>query len=262
MVFMVFMVSMVFRVSGPVPASSSPSLEFQIMPFTNRHCLVTGGTGALGSEVVRDLLEHGAEVHVTWREARELDRIDFKDHVTLHEVDLGDEASVAAMYAKAGPIYASIHVAGGFAMGPIQDVTQADFESMMRLNAGTCFLCCREAVKAMRAAGRSAEDGGRIVNVIARPAIEPAGGMLAYSTSKAAVASLTQCLAKEVIGDGILVNAVAPSIMDTPANRAGMPDADFDAWPKVEEVARTMVWLASPANTLTTGTLVPVYGRA
>jgi NAD(P)-dependent dehydrogenase (short-subunit alcohol dehydrogenase family) len=133
---------------------------------------------------------------------------------------------------------------------------------MMRLNAGTCFLCCREAVKAMRAAGRPAEDGGRIVNVIARPAIEPTGGMLAYSTSKAAVASLTQCLAKEVVDDGILVNAVAPSIMDTPANRAAMPDADFDAWPKVEEVARTMVWLASPANALTTGTLVPVYGRA
>ncbi|MCP4496606.1 MAG: SDR family NAD(P)-dependent oxidoreductase, partial [Phycisphaeraceae bacterium] len=178
------------------------------MPFTNRPCLVTGGTGALGSEVVRDLLEHGAEVHVTWREARELDRIDFKDHVTLHEVDLGDEASVAAMYAKAGPIYASIHVAGGFAMGPIEDVSQSDFDAMMRLNAGTCFLCCREAVKAMRAAGRPAEDGGRIVNVIARPAIEPAGGMLAYSTSKAAVASLTQCLAKEDVDDGILVNAV------------------------------------------------------
>ena len=70
------------------------------MPFTNRPCLVTGGTGALGSEVVRDLLEHGAEVHVTWREARELDRIDFKDHVTLHEVNLGDEGSVAAMYAS------------------------------------------------------------------------------------------------------------------------------------------------------------------
>ena len=86
--------------------------------------------------------------------------------------------------------------------------------------------------------------------------------MLAHSTSKAAVASLTQCLAKEVLDDGILVNAVAPSIMDTPANRAVMPDADFDAWPKVEEVARAMVWLASPANTLTTGTLVPVYGRA
>ena len=114
----------------------------------------------------------------------------------------------------------------------------------------------------MRGSGRPAADGGRIVNVVARPALQPSGGMLAYSTSKAAVASLTQCLADEVRADGILVNAVAPSIMDTPANRQGMPDADFDAWPKVEDVARTMVWLASPANALTTGTLVPVYGRA
>ncbi|MFM1833345.1 MAG: hypothetical protein RLZZ461_1661 [Planctomycetota bacterium] len=232
------------------------------MPFSNRVCVVTGGTGALGAAIVRDLLEMGARVHVTWREARELDRLDFKKHVTLHEADLGDEASVAAVYEKAGPVYASIHVAGGFSMSPVAEIAQADFEAMMRLNATTCFLCCREAVKAMRSAGRGPDDGGRIVNVIARPALEPSGGMLAYSTSKAAVASLTQCLAKEVNAEGILVNAVAPSIMDTPANRAAMPDADFASWPKVEEVARTMVWLASPANVLTSGTLVPVYGRA
>ena len=129
------------------------------------------------------------------------------------------------------------------------------------LNAVTCFLCCREAIRAMRRGGDTGV-GGRIVNVAARPVVQPAGGMLAYTTAKAGVASLTQCLADEVRSDRILVNAVLPSIMDTPANRAAMPDADHSAWPEVDEVAETMVFLASPENALTSGALVPVYGRA
>ena len=108
---------------------------------------------------------------------------------------------------------------------------------------------------------RAASTGGRIVNVAARPCLEPVGGMLAYSTSKAAVASLTQCLAKEVHDDRILVNAIVPSLMDTPSNRAAMADADFDTWPKVEEVAAAVAFLVSEENALTTGTLLPVYGR-
>jgi NAD(P)-dependent dehydrogenase (short-subunit alcohol dehydrogenase family) len=122
----------------------------------------------------------------------------------------------------------------------------------------TCFLCCREAVKRMRAIGR----GGRILNVAARPALVPTGGMIAYSTSKAAVASITQCLAEEVKNDRILVNAIVPSIMDTPANRKAMPDADFAKWPKVEEVAEAIAFLVSPKNALTSGALIPVYGVA
>jgi NAD(P)-dependent dehydrogenase (short-subunit alcohol dehydrogenase family) len=90
----------------------------------------------------------------------------------------------------------------------------------------------------------------------------PAGGMIAYSTSKAAVASITQCLADELKSDRILVNAVVPSIMDTPANRNAMPDAKFDNWPKVNQVARAIAFLAGPENALTSGALVPVYGGA
>jgi NAD(P)-dependent dehydrogenase (short-subunit alcohol dehydrogenase family) len=108
------------------------------------------------------------------------------------------------------------------------------------------------------------ENGGRIVNVAARPALEPrtGAGMTAYTASKAGVAALTAALAEEVAKSGILVNAVAPSIMDTPANRKAMPKADFSAWPKVEEVAATILFLASPDNKVTRGAIVPVYGKS
>ena len=106
--------------------------------------------------------------------------------------------------------------------------------------------------------------GGRIVNVATRPALEwrAGAGMAAYAASKAAVAALTVALAEEVVQSGILVNAVAPSTMDTPANRRAMPKADHGAWTKVEDVAATILFLASPENRVTRGAVVPVYGRA
>src|SRR5258706_406111 len=106
--------------------------------------------------------------------------------------------------------------------------------------------------------------GGRIVNVATRPALEwrAGGGMVAYTASKAAGAALTVAMAEEVVKDGILVNAIAPSTMDTPANRKAMPKADHDAWTKVDEVAATILFLASPENRVTRGAVVPVYGRS
>jgi NAD(P)-dependent dehydrogenase (short-subunit alcohol dehydrogenase family) len=102
------------------------------------------------------------------------------------------------------------------------------------------------------------------VNVAARPALEPrsGGGMVAYVASKAAVAALTQALAAEVAPRRILVNAVAPSTIDTAANRSAMPQADHDSWPKPAEIAATIAFLASPHNHVTSGAIVPVYGRA
>jgi len=109
---------------------------------------------------------------------------------------------------------------------------------------------------------RRAGAGGRIVNVSARPVVRPEGGMSAYSCSKAAVAALTQSLGAELAGENILVNAVLPSIIDTLANRRAMPDADHTAWPKPAEIAETIAFLVAPGNTLTSGALVPVFGRA
>jgi NAD(P)-dependent dehydrogenase (short-subunit alcohol dehydrogenase family) len=129
--------------------------------------------------------------------------------------------------------------------------------SQIESNLVSAFLCCRAAVNTMT-------KGGRIVNVAARPALEwrAGAGMAAYAASKAALAAMTVALSEEVAHDGILVNAVAPSIMDTPANRKAMPKADFDAWPKVDEVAATIAFLASPENAVTRGAVVPVYGKA
>jgi NAD(P)-dependent dehydrogenase (short-subunit alcohol dehydrogenase family) len=144
-------------------------------------------------------------------------------------------------------------------MARVAETSKADLMKQIDMNFVTAFLCCRAAVNAMARAG----DGGRIVNVAARPALEPraGAGMAAYAASKAAVVAFTVALAEEVAKQGILVNAIAPSIMDTPANRAAMPDADHAAWPKVAEVAATILFLASPDNAVTRGAIVPVYGR-
>ena len=109
---------------------------------------------------------------------------------------------------------------------------------------------------------RRGTGGGRIVNVAARAAASPTGGMVAYTTAKAGVASLTQALAAELLAESILVNAVLPSVIDSPANRASMPKAAHDTWPRPAELAEAIAFLASPQNTLTTGTLLPVYGHA
>jgi NAD(P)-dependent dehydrogenase (short-subunit alcohol dehydrogenase family) len=231
-----------------------------IMDFRDRHVVVTGGTGALGIALVGALLEAGAICHVSYRDAAEAERFPHRAHERAKLVEvksLSEEADVAALFASVGTVWASIHLAGGYAMAKVAETSKADLMRQMDTNFVTAFLCCREAVKAMTG-------GGRIVNVAARPALEwrSGAGMAAYTASKAAVASLTAALAEEVVKDGILVNAVAPSIMDTSANRKAMPKADFTMWPKVEEVAASILFLASPANKVTRGAIVPVYGKS
>lgn len=232
------------------------------MDYRDRQIVVTGGTGALGSAVVGALLDRGASCRVPYIHEAEAQRFPHRGNARLTLVpatDLADEAAVARLYAGVERLWASIHIAGGFAMAPIAETGKTALMAQLEMNLVSCFLCCRAAVRAMKGAG-----GGRIVNVAARPALEPrtGAGMTAYTASKAGVAALTQALAQEVAGDGVLVNAVAPSIMDTPANRKAMPKADYALWPKVEEVAATILFLASPENTVTRGGVVPVYGRS
>jgi NAD(P)-dependent dehydrogenase (short-subunit alcohol dehydrogenase family) len=182
-------------------------------------------------------------------------------HVT-ENVDLTDDACVTSFYGALPGLFASIHLAGGFTMSPLTVTSKEDLLRMVNVNLTTCFLCCREAAR--RISASKGQDGGRIVNVAAKAGIEPTGaaGMAAYAASKAAVSALTQALGQELVGEGILVNAVAPSILDTPANRKAMPNADHARWPKVDAVARAILFLASPDNTVTRGAVIQVYGRS
>jgi NAD(P)-dependent dehydrogenase (short-subunit alcohol dehydrogenase family) len=222
-----------------------------------RHVVVTGAVGGLGPAVVEALLAAGATCHLPVRSRSDDMKKDART-VTVGGVDLTDENAVRAFYASCPPLWASVHVAGGFRAGPILETSLADLRGQLDLNLATAFLCCREAARNMHLGGR----GGRIVNVGSRASVVPSGGSVAYAVSKAGVATLTQVLADELRGDGILVNAVLPSIIDTPANRAAMPGADHARWPRPAEIAATIGWLISPANGLTSGALVPVYGRA
>ena len=233
-----------------------------MIDFAGRELVVTGGTGALGTALVGALLARGATIHVPWIAAAEAERFPYRGHerVRLSETQLGDEQAVARLYDGVGALWASIHLAGGFAMAPIAETDRAAFMAQIETNLLSCVIASRASVAAIRRAGQ----GGRIVNVTARLGIEPrhGAGMTAYATAKAAVAAFTQALAAEVIGDGILVNAVAPGTLDTPANRAAMPEADASKWAKPEDVAATILFLASPDNRVTSGGIVPVYGRS
>ena len=234
------------------------------MDFRDRHLVITGGAGALGTAVVTALVETGAICHVPCFDDAEAQRFRLRDHkhVVLSVTgSLADETAVNRLYQGIAPLWASVHLAGGFAAARLAETGVATLQQQIEMNLVSCLLCCRAAVNAMTA---NAAGGGRIVNVAARAALEwrTGAGMAAYTASKAAVAALTVALAEEVAKDGILVNAVAPSIVDTPANRAAMPKADYSLWPKVEEVAATILFLASPENRVTRGAVVPVYGKS
>lgn len=233
------------------------------MDLRDRNVVVTGASGALGGAVTALLLEQGATCHLPVR--RTIEPSGFgaanRGRVSVTSgVDLTDEGAVRHFYSSLRDLWASVHCAGGFAMGPLAETSLGDLSGMLAINLHSAFLCCREAARVIRAGGGH----GRIVNVAARPALEPrtGAGMTAYTASKAALAGLTVAFAEELAGEGIWVNAVAPSILDTRANRKAMPDADASRWPTVEDVARVIVFLASPANGCARGAIVPVYGRS
>jgi NAD(P)-dependent dehydrogenase (short-subunit alcohol dehydrogenase family) len=236
--------------------------------FAGGHVVVSGGTGALGRAVIGALRTANAVCHIPNLVPAELDDFPYANDPGVQiarDIDVADEAAVRRFFSNLPPLWASIHLAGGFAMAPIAETSAADFVAQFQMNALSCFLCSAAAVTAFRrrgARGPGGAEGGRIVNVSARPALEPrlGAGMVGYAASKSAVAALTQALAQELTDEQIWVNAVAPSILDTPANRAAMPDADHRRWVAPADLAEIIAFLASPANRATRGAVIPVYG--
>jgi len=234
-----------------------PNLEETV---SEKVAVVTGGAGALGEGVVRALLDEGWQVHVPLR--READEGPFRremgDPPSLSTVaaDLTDPASVEQLFAsvdaRSGRLDLLCNLVGGFAMGPVEETDPETWQRMVGLNATAPFLAIRAAVPRLRASG-----GGAVVNVAAAAALgAPVSGMSAYLASKSAVIGLTRNLAEELADDGTTVNAVAPTVIDTPANRDAMPEADPGGWLTPEEIARVILFLAGPDARIVTGNVV------
>jgi NAD(P)-dependent dehydrogenase (short-subunit alcohol dehydrogenase family) len=228
-----------------------------------RTAIVTGGTGGLGSAVTRAFLDDGWRVVVPWVNERELDRVERRDGLELIQADLFDEASVAEVVARAtddsgAPLAGAVNLVGGFSEGGrVHETPIDDFEAQFRLNLRPAYLVCAASLPHMLEAG-----SGAIVCVSTRAAVRPFAGAAGYIASKAAVLAFVDAMSAEYRKDGIRVNAILPSIIDTPGNRAANPDANFDNWVRPEEIAGVIRFLCSDASSPTSGAHVPVYGRA
>jgi NAD(P)-dependent dehydrogenase (short-subunit alcohol dehydrogenase family) len=219
--------------------------------------LVAGGTGFLGTAVVRELIRSGRDVAATWVVEAERERL-ASEPVELIEADLFDPDAAQAAVAAVNDLEAVANLVGGFADGPkLHETDPAEFARLMQLNLTPAFLLARAAMPPLVERG-----GGAFVCVSARTALRPYPGGGAYSVAKASVLALVNALDVEYRGAGVRCNAILPSVIDTPANREAQPDADHSKWVKPEEIARVVRFLVSDDSAVTSGAAVPVYGRA
>jgi NAD(P)-dependent dehydrogenase (short-subunit alcohol dehydrogenase family) len=225
--------------------------------------LVTGGTGGLGVAVVTELLAAGWRVVVPWNSEAGRDRLPAAEGLEPVRADLLDQDSAAAAVTAAAarpdaPLRAVVNLVGGFAMGGrVHETPVADFEQQLRLNLRPTYTVCHAALPHLIAAG-----GGAVVCVSARSALHPFPGAAGYITGKAAVLALTDALAVEYGRDGIRVNAIMPSVIDTPANRADQPGADYSSWVAPERIARVVRFLCEDGSDVVSGAHIPVYGTS
>lgn len=226
------------------------------MNLQGKACIVTGGFGVLGKVVAQRLRDAGATVVAVDRAVAPE-----SDSHALGGVDLADAAAAkravdTAVERLGGGLHALINIAGAFRWETLRDGDPATWDLMYTINLKTAVCASKAALPHLKAAG-----SGRIVNIGAGAAAKAGAGMGAYTASKAGIAKLTEALAEEVKADAITVNAVLPSIIDTPTNRADMPTADFSKWVKPEAIAALIAFLLTDDAAAITGALIPVSGR-
>jgi NAD(P)-dependent dehydrogenase (short-subunit alcohol dehydrogenase family) len=232
-----------------------------------RCAIVTGATGGLGRAVTRALLEDGAHCVIAYGTQSSPADVDaaFGGHAYSYDavpVDVTDVDSVDRLVELVldtrGRVDILAHLVGGYQGGTlVQDTTIDQWRHMIDLNLTAAFICFRAVLPAMLA-----RNYGRIIGVSSRSAVRVSTGVSGYTASKAALLSLISCIAEENHTTNVTANAILPSVIDTPANRASMPRAKFDQWPKPEAIADVVRFLASEQSALISGAALPVFGHA
>lgn len=228
-----------------------------------RTVVVTGGTGALGTGVVDVLLGAGYAPVVTWVVERERDAAQerYGSRIRLEQLDVTDPSATRAFGARLDEgdgAWGLAHLVGGYRDGePVAELDPAGWEGQIALNMTSAAYMMRALLP-----GMVARRGGRVVTVSSRVALRPFAGSAAYAASKAGLLALVGAAAEDVKHDGVTVNSLLPSVIDTPANRAAQPDADPGRWVRPAEVGEAVAFLLSDGASAVTGAAIPVYGRA
>ena len=235
--------------------------------FSGKVVLVAGGTGGLGRDVSLAFLREGAKVVVSYRKEEEFAALKAAAGPAAPAlygqiVDITDEAAVAEFVAgvlsRHGQLDSVVNTVGGYAGGiKLWDLETRILDAMLSLNLRSGFILARAGLPAMLKQGR-----GSIVNVAAKAAFDHGAGAAAYAASKAAAVALIDSLAADTKGTGVRVNSILPSIIDTLPNRRAMPNADFAAWPKPQDIAQVILFLCSDMATTIHGASIPVYGNS
>lgn len=234
-----------------------------MVDFSGRVVIVTGAAGNLGNAVTRAFQSAGARLTLVDRAEDRLQRlypdmVDSFDYLLANSVDLTSAEAVQSMVDKTlerfGQIQVLVNTAGGYRAGtPVHETSLETWDFMLNLNARSVFLVSRAVIPHLLQ-----QRYGKIINVAARVARQGRANMAVYSASKSAVVHLTESMAAELKGEGINVNCILPSTIDTPANRRAMPEADYSSWVKPQAIAEVILFLASDSASPLHGVAVPV----